>query len=113
MAPLQSSIAGARSMTTSSGGVSDLSIVASRRLRARFARSALPQTSRRSSAATVVCGAIGDGETLGIVSQMPRAGAIFSDGMEEDYLAFDAGMRATIGVSSRTLELCWPAFSGR
>jgi len=71
-----------------------------------------PFTSR-SSAATVVCGAIGDGETLGIVSQMPRAGAIFSDGMEEDYLAFDAGMRATIGVSSRTLELCWPAVSGR
>lgn len=71
-----------------------------------------PFTSR-SSAATVVCGSIGDGESLGIVSQMPRGGAIFSDGMEEDFLAFDAGLRATIGVSDRTLELCWPAVSGR
>jgi len=67
-----------------------------------------PFTSRTSSAG-MVCGAIGDGDPLVIVSQMPRGGTIFSDGMEEDFIAFDAGLRATIDISSRSLDLCWPA----
>lgn len=112
----RSVLAGAAGIATAHGGADAGSIRDRFRfdMRARELRFSVrePFTSR-SSAATVVCGAIGDGETLGIVSQMPRAGTIFSDGMEEDYLAFDAGMRATIGVSSRTLELCWPAVSGR
>lgn len=67
-----------------------------------------PFTSR-TSAAAMVCGSITDGTPLEIVSQMPRGGTIFSDGMEDDYLSFDAGLRATIGISSRAVELCWPS----
>lgn len=62
----------------------------------------------RTSGAEIVCGAVTEAAPLEIVSQMPRGGTIFSDGMEEDFLSFDAGLRATIGISSRALELCWP-----
>lgn len=67
-----------------------------------------PFTSRTSGAG-IVCGRLGEGASLDIVSQMPRGGTIFSDGMEDDYLAFDAGMRVRITVSDRRLELLWPA----
>lgn len=66
-----------------------------------------PFTSR-TSGAEIVCGRVTDGDPLRIVSQMPRGGTIFSDGMEEDFLPFDAGLCATIGISNRALELCWP-----
>jgi len=66
-----------------------------------------PFTSR-SSRATIVCGTVAAGEALEIVSQMPRGGVIFSDGMEQDFVRFDAGMRARIGVADRRLMLVWP-----
>ena len=61
----------------------------------------------RTSSADIVCGHVTDDVGLSIVSRMPRGGTIFSDGMEEDFLSFEAGVRATIGISGRTLELCW------
>lgn len=61
-----------------------------------------------SSMGNIVCGAITGGETLDIVSQMPAGGVIFSDGMEQDFVKFEAGMRARIGVADRCLELLWP-----
>lgn len=67
-----------------------------------------PFTSR-TSGATLVCGTVTAGESLGIVSQMPRGGVIFSDGMEQDFVRFDAGMRVRIGVADRHLALAWPA----
>ena len=36
---------------------------------------------------------------------MPENGVIFSDGIESDYLAFNAGMQATIGVAERAGRL--------
>ena len=63
----------------------------------------------RTSAADIVCGTVAAGETLEIVSQMPRGGVIFSDGMEQDFVRFDAGMRAVIRVADRCLRLLWPA----
>lgn len=66
----------------------------------------------RSSHATIVCGPIGPGESLDIVAQMPRGGVIFSDGMEQDFVRFDAGMRARITVSDRQLALVWPTSRG-
>jgi len=44
---------------------------------------------------------------------MPRGGVIFSDGMEQDFVRFDAGMRARIGIADRQLALVWPASPGR
>ena len=61
-----------------------------------------------SSMGTIICGAITGSETLDIVSQMPTGGVIFSDGMESDFVEFEAGMRARIGIADRCLELLWP-----
>jgi len=61
-----------------------------------------------SSMGTIVCGAITGSETLDIVSQMATGGVIFSDGMESDFVKFEAGMRARIGIADRHLELLWP-----
>ncbi len=36
-----------------------------------------------------------------MVSQMPGYGVIFSDGIEADFLEFNAGMTATIGPAER------------
>ena len=56
----------------------------------------------RSTQARLVYGEIARGaETLEITSLMPENGVIFSDGIESDYLAFNAGMQATIGVAER------------
>lgn len=63
----------------------------------------------RTSAADIVCGTVNAGDTLEIVSQMPQGGVIFSDGMEQDFVRFDAGMRAVIRVADRCLRLLWPA----
>jgi NAD kinase len=38
---------------------------------------------------------------LAIVSRMPEHGVIFSDGIESDFLAFNSGITATIGVAER------------
>lgn len=70
-----------------------------------------PFTSR-TSGASIVFGRISGDEILEIVSQMPIGGTIFSDGMEEDFLAFESGMRARIGISERVLSLCWPSSAG-
>lgn len=61
-----------------------------------------------SSMGTIICGAITGSETFDIVSQMPTGGVIFSDGMESDFVEFEAGMRARIGIADRCLELLWP-----
>jgi hypothetical protein len=36
---------------------------------------------------------------------MPEGGVIFSDGIESDYLAFNAGSSASIGISPRKTRL--------
>jgi hypothetical protein len=38
-------------------------------------------------------------------SEMPDGGVIFSDGVEADYLAFNAGSQATIGLAKQKTEL--------
>jgi hypothetical protein len=60
---------------------------------------------RLSGMEKIICGAITGSETLDIVSQMPTGGVIFSDGMESDFVNFEAGMRARIGIADRCLEL--------
>lgn len=36
---------------------------------------------------------------------MPRNGVIFSDGVEEDFLTFNSGSIATVGIAGRKLRL--------
>lgn len=55
----------------------------------------------RSSGVAVGAGLLAPGEPLVIESQMPEGGAIFSDGVIEDALAFDAGAVATIATARK------------
>ncbi|WP_028589547.1 NAD(+)/NADH kinase [Paenibacillus massiliensis] len=50
----------------------------------------------RTTGGELACGCIEQGQQLRITSQMPEQGVIFSDGMEEDYLEFNAGVEAII-----------------
>lgn len=63
-----------------------------------------PFPSKVSSAQTVY-GRIESGDTLQIRSQMPQNGVIFSDGVEADYLEFNSGTVANIGLSTSKLHL--------
>jgi NAD kinase len=53
----------------------------------------------------LVFGAIEAGEELIITSQMPENGVIFSDGIEADYLAFNSGAIARVGLADRQAHL--------
>ena len=55
----------------------------------------------RSSQATLLCGRIAEGEQLVMTSLMAEGGVIFSDGIEADYLEFNAGTRVEIAVATR------------
>lgn len=55
----------------------------------------------RSSEATFVYGAVGEGETLVLTSRMAEHGVVFSDGIEADYLDFNAGTRLEVRVADR------------
>lgn len=57
------------------------------------------------SAASLVFGRIEAGARLEIESRMPHGGVIFSDGIEEDYLAFGSGAMARIGLAERKVRL--------
>jgi NAD kinase len=53
------------------------------------------------SEASLVFGKISHNRPLTLLSQMPENGVIFSDGMETDFLRFNAGTRATITVAEK------------
>jgi NAD kinase len=59
----------------------------------------------KTSGAAIVCGAIGRDNPLLVESTMAEGGVIFSDGVEADYLAFNAGSSATIGLAGRKTNL--------
>jgi hypothetical protein len=46
-------------------------------------------------------GRVTNNRKLEIVSNMPADGIIFSDGVLQDYLEFNTGQNATIGVATR------------
>mgnify|MGYP001550404478 CR=1 FL=1 len=62
----------------------------------------------KTSGATMVCGWILPSNPLVIESHMSSGGIIFSDGVESDFLAFNAGAIATIGVSEKKTNLVVP-----
>jgi NAD kinase len=55
----------------------------------------------RTTQAGIVIGRIARADRMAIVSQMPENGVIFSDGIESDYLEFNSGTLATIGVAEK------------
>ncbi|MEK7864033.1 MAG: sugar kinase, partial [Chloroflexota bacterium] len=59
----------------------------------------------RTTRAGLVAGTLEAREELTITSWMPESGVIFSDGVEADYLPFNAGSIARIGVSERKAHL--------
>jgi len=63
-----------------------------------------PFTSRTSQA-TIVCGQIGPQEYLYVTSHMPGYGIIFSDGIESDFVTFNSGAIAKVGLADRKAHL--------
>lgn len=59
----------------------------------------------KASGASLVFGVVTRRQPLVLVSHMPENGIIFSDGMEADFLAFNAGTVASIGVAERAGRL--------
>lgn len=59
----------------------------------------------KTSQAGLVFGQLGPGEHLTIISRMADYGVIFSDGIENDYLAFNAGFIAQVGLAERRAHL--------
>ncbi|HSL95470.1 MAG TPA: hypothetical protein VLA35_06100 [Thermoleophilia bacterium] len=59
----------------------------------------------KTSAAGITFGKVTPGAPLRLVSQMPENGVIFSDGIEADFLQFNSGTQATIGIAERQGQL--------
>lgn len=59
----------------------------------------------KTSTANLVTGTITKQQPLIIESQMENNGVIFSDGVESDFLSFNAGMMATISIAEQKTNL--------
>ena len=59
----------------------------------------------KGSQVSLVAGRLQDAEQLVIESQMPADGVIFSDGVEQDFLQFNSGTIATIGIADHMAKL--------
>lgn len=59
----------------------------------------------RQSQASLVAGLLNEGQTLSIESRMPANGVIFSDGVEADFIEFNGGSIAHIGVAEQRARL--------
>ncbi len=57
------------------------------------------------SQAGLVAGMLADGEKLMLESMMPMGGAIFSDGIESDFMEFNSGAIASIGRAAQQANL--------
>ena len=59
----------------------------------------------RHSQANIVAGLLASGEALVLESLMPSGGAVFSDGMEADFLQFNSGATATVRAAVQRARL--------
>jgi hypothetical protein len=59
-----------------------------------------PYPSRNTEAGLVI-GTIAEGGRMRVISEMPDNGVVFSDGIEADYLEFNSGTEATVGVAEK------------
>ncbi len=67
-----------------------------------FAREPWPS---RMSGAELSFGEIRRGQKITVTSRMNEGGVIFADGIEQDFLRFDWGIKSEIAVSRKTLNL--------
>jgi NAD kinase len=59
----------------------------------------------KTSFATIASGLVAEGSPLVLESMMPVGGVIFSDGVENDFVEFNAGMTAQIRAASQRVQL--------
>ena len=59
----------------------------------------------KTTAATLVCGILTEKIGLTVASTMPEGGVIFSDGVLDDFLAFDAGTTVELGLAKQKVHL--------
>lgn len=59
----------------------------------------------RTTGASLTFGKVTEAEPLTLVSQMAENGVIFSDGIEEDFLTFNAGVEASIRIADKRGQL--------
>lgn len=59
----------------------------------------------KTSGAKITAGAIGEHESMEIESQTPTNGVIFSDGIEADFLQFNSGAIAHVGLAADSAQL--------
>lgn len=59
----------------------------------------------KTSGAAITCGQVSAESPLQIESEMPEGGVIFSDGVEADFLTFNAGAIASIGLAAKKTRL--------
>ncbi|NHI92029.1 MAG: sugar kinase [Candidatus Lokiarchaeota archaeon] len=59
----------------------------------------------KTSGANIIFGPIYEGDDITIISNMPESGIIFSDGIWQDYIKFNSGAIAKIGVASKKANL--------
>lgn len=62
----------------------------------------------RATKTGIVFGRLEEGEELVVVSEMAEGGVVFSDGIADDAIPFNAGMTLTIGLADRTTNLVRP-----
>ena len=67
-----------------------------------FAREPGPS---RISGAAISAGEIGPDAPLSVLSQLNEGGVIFADGIEQDFLPFNWGVRAEIGMANQKLRM--------
>ena len=59
----------------------------------------------RTSQASIAAGYVNQGEELVLESLMSEKGVIFSDGIESDFIQFNSGSIATIGIAKEKAQL--------
>jgi len=65
----------------------------------------------RATGATMVAGRLRERDHLELESQMPVQGVIFSDGVEQDFLSFNSGAIASVGLADVSAQLVVPGQS--
>lgn len=100
---LQSILAGANAITGQESGATPEASFAWHEKRLQFSvREPFPS---KTTGVSLVYGAITPDNPLRIESRMPERGVIFSDGIEQDFLHFNAGTLATVGIAKTQGQL--------